>query len=127
MSRAFGPRRAAWVEVDSTDDGIASSESREIMTRFDLIYRSIVATQFNFHQSGHPGGSISVGHVLTALLFGTMDYDLGDPNRHDADLISFAAGHKATGLYGMWALRDEVARLGKPELLLTEDHLRIGN
>jgi len=55
MSRAFGPRRAAWVEVDSTDDGIASSESREIMTRFDLIYRSIVATQFNFHQSGHPG------------------------------------------------------------------------
>ncbi len=73
MSRAFGPRRAAWVEVDSTDDGIASSESLEIMTRFDLIYRSIVATQFNFHQSGHPGGSISVGHVLTALLFGTMD------------------------------------------------------
>jgi len=55
MSRVFGPRRAAWVEVDSTDDGIASSEPREIMTRFDLIYRSIVATQFNFHQSGHPG------------------------------------------------------------------------
>ena len=125
MSRAFGPRRADWVEVDSTDDGIASSESLAIMTRFDMIYRSIVATQFNFHQSGHPGGSVSVGHVLTALLFGTMDYDVGDPNRHDADIISFAAGHKATGLYGMWALRDEVARLGNRDLLPTEDHLRL--
>ena len=28
--------------------------------------------------------------------------------------ISYAAGHKAMGLYAMWALRDEVARVGRP-------------
>lgn len=125
MSRAFGPRRAVWLEVDSADDGIASGEALARLTRLDLVYRSIVATQFNFHQSGHPGGSVSVGHILTGLLFGTMDYDIGDPNRHDADLISFAAGHKATGLYGMWALRDEVTRIGRNDLLPTQNHLRL--
>ena len=27
-----------------------------------------------------------------------------------ADLVSYAAGHKALGLYALWALRDEVIR-----------------
>jgi transketolase len=125
MSRAFGPRRAVWIEVDRADEDIASPEALAHMTRFDLVYRSVVATQFNYHQSGHPGGSISAGHILTALLFGTMDYDIGDPNRYDQDLISFAAGHKATGLYGMWALRDEVTRIARGDLLPAEDRLRL--
>ena len=46
-----------------------------------------------------------------------MDYELGDPDRPDADLISYAAGHKAMGLYAMWALRDEVAAVADPALL----------
>jgi transketolase len=120
MSRAFGPRRAEWIEVDRPDEDIPGAEVRAHLTRFDLIYRSIVATQFNYHQSGHPGGSVSVGHILTALLFDALDYDLADPVRDDQDLVSFAAGHKATGLYGMWALRDEVVRVGRPDLLPTE-------
>ncbi len=125
MSRAFGPRRAEWIEVDRPDEDIPGAEVRAHMTRFDLIYRSIVATQFNYHQSGHPGGSVSAGHILTALLFDGLDYDLSDPVRDDQDLVSFAAGHKATGLYGMWALRDEVARIGRPELLPSERRFRL--
>ena len=43
-----------------------------------------------------------------------MDYDLGRPDRQDADIISYAAGHKAMGLYAMWALRNELARMAAP-------------
>ncbi len=125
MSRAFGPRRAVWIDIDRADDGVATEESLALLDRFDLFYRSLVAVQFNFAQSGHPGGSVSAGHVMTAALLGTMDYDLGDPNRDDQDLLSFAAGHKATGLYAMWALRDEVARIADPDLLPSEDRLRL--
>jgi transketolase len=46
-----------------------------------------------------------------------MDYNIGDPDQPDADLISYAAGHKALGLYAMWASRNEMVRIGKPELL----------
>ncbi|MDH3422613.1 MAG: hypothetical protein OEN00_06450, partial [Gemmatimonadota bacterium] len=125
MSRAFGPRRAMWVEIDQADPAIASDESLALLSRFDLFYRSLVAVQFNFAQSGHPGGSVSAGHIMTAALLGSMDYDVGDPNRDDQDLLSFAAGHKATGLYAMWALRDEVTRLARPDLLPASDRLRL--
>jgi transketolase len=125
MSRAFGPRRAVWIEIDRADEGIASSESLALLTRLDLIYRSLVTIQFNFSQSGHPGGSISAGHIMTGALFATMQYDIGDPLRDDQDLLTFAAGHKATGLYAMWALRDEMARIAEPGLLPSEDRLRL--
>ena len=125
MSRAFGPRRATWIEITDTDADIASSHAPATLTRLDLLYRSLVTIQFNFSQSGHPGGSVSAGHIITAALFESMDYDIGDPARHDQDLMSFAAGHKATGLYAMWALRDEVTRIGRPDLLPKEDRLRL--
>jgi transketolase len=54
-----------------------------------------------------------------------MDYDLSDPDREDADIISYAAGHKALGLYAMWALRNEVARVGAPELLPQSETLQL--
>lgn len=125
MTRAFGPRRATWIDVDRPDESLATTDELSALTRLDLVYRSIVAIQFNFAQSGHPGGSVSAGHIMTAALFETMEYDVGDPNRDDQDLLCFAAGHKATGLYAMWALRDELARLGEPSLLPKEDRLRL--
>jgi transketolase len=54
-----------------------------------------------------------------------MDYDVSDPDREDADLISYAAGHKALGLYSMWALRNEVIRIGAPQLLPKEDRYQL--
>ncbi|MEX2466577.1 MAG: hypothetical protein WD995_06680 [Gemmatimonadota bacterium] len=125
MSRSFGPRRATWIDIDRPDDGVATSEQLATLTRLDLIYRSVVAIQFNFAQSGHPGGSVSAGHIMTAALFDTMEYAFVDPNRDDQDLLCFAAGHKATGLYAMWALRDELARIGDPSLLPDEHRLRL--
>jgi transketolase len=123
MSRAFGPRRAAWVEVTHPDP--PGDDLIAHLTRFDLVYRSLCSVMFNFAQSGHPGGSVSSGRFVAAALFGAMDYDVGDPNRRDADLLSYAAGHKALGLYAMLALRDEVVRIGNPGALPGEDRLRL--
>ncbi len=74
--------------------------------------------------SGHPGGSISSGRFVQRLLFDVMDYDLARPTRRDADIISYAAGHKALGLYAMWALRNEIARIAAPELLPMQERFQ---
>ncbi len=125
MSRAFGPRRAEWIKVTEPVDLGLSKETLAHLQAYDLVYRSLTAILFNYAQSGHPGGSVSSGHIVTGVLFDSMDYDIGDPIRRDADLISFAAGHKATGLYAMWALRDEVTRVARPELLPTAANHRL--
>jgi transketolase len=116
MSMAFGTRRAEWVEVEG-----APPLSAEELARFeavDLFYRSLCALLYNYvPTSGHPGGSISSGRFVAGILFDAADYDLSKPDRADADIVSYAAGHKAMGLYSMWALRDELARVGDPSLL----------
>jgi transketolase len=100
------------------DEKPLSSVELEHFEMFDLIYRSLCALLFNYAPtSGHPGGSISSGRIVFGLVFDAMDYDVSNPDRQDADIISYAAGHKALGLYTMWALRNEVMRIGAPELL----------
>ncbi|MCG6926965.1 MAG: hypothetical protein LJF30_16865 [Acidobacteria bacterium] len=118
MSIAFGPRRAEWIKVAGSEPGPLTSEELARFEAFDLVYRSLCALLYNYvPQSGHPGGSISSGRIVTGVVFDAMDYELARPDREDADIISYAAGHKAMGLYAMWALRDEVARVARPELL----------
>jgi len=87
------------------------------LEQFDLYYRTLCAVLFNFAQSGHPGGSISSGKIVSSLLFGGMKYNFMNPEQPEADLLVYAAGHKALGLYAMWAARDEMIRVGSPELL----------
>jgi transketolase len=124
MTRAFGPRRATWTEVEAVDASI-DAETIATVERFDLIYRSLVSIMFNFTQSGHPGGSVSSGRIVSGLSLATMDYDVGDPIRPDADVIAYAAGHKALGLYAMLGLRDEIVRLVDPASLPRDVALRM--
>jgi transketolase len=126
MSVQFGTRRGEWLDVGETAcEGLAPWE-KDARERFDLAYRTLCAILYNYAPtSGHPGGSISSGRFVASALFGAMAYDLSDPRRPDSDLISYAAGHKALGLYAMWALRDEVARLAAPELLPDDFGLRL--
>ncbi|MBI5597031.1 MAG: hypothetical protein HY928_13140 [Elusimicrobia bacterium] len=91
----------------------------------DAVYRSLCATLYNFASSGHPGGSISSGKTVAALLFETMAYDVSEPWAPHADAIVYAAGHKAMGLYAMWALRDELVRIGEPGLLPSDPAHRL--
>ncbi len=125
MTFAFGPRRATWIEIDGEAPPLPLAEA-EALAGFDEIYRSLCAMLYNYvPMSGHPGGSISSGRLAAGLLFGAMDYDLAAPDRPDADVVSYAAGHKAMGLYALWALRDEVARLAAPELLPGDEARRL--
>lgn len=95
-----------------------AAKAAPLLEDVDLVYRTLCAILFNFvPNSGHPGGSVSSGRIAAALAFEGMDYDLADPDRPDADRLCYAAGHKALGLYSLWALRNELARLGKPSLL----------
>jgi transketolase len=125
MTPAFGPRRATWLEVAEPDPSLLGGGLVESLTRYDLVYRSLCSILYNYAQSGHPGGSVSSGRFVAAALFSSMDYDIGDPNRDDADLLSYAAGHKALGLYAMLALRDEVVRIGDPGALPRDHGLRL--
>jgi len=129
MTLKFGPRRGTYVDISKELKGGKKPLSEADLRRFeslDLLYRSLCALLFNYVPlSGHPGGSISSGRLIATLLFDTLDYDVTDPNRPDADLISFAAGHKAMGLYAMWALRNEIVRIGAPDLLPRNEALQL--
>ncbi|MDP3244821.1 MAG: hypothetical protein Q8M83_04150 [bacterium] len=137
---SFGPRRAVVLNVKDEMNKSPSiplfkrgkhskPHSNPLITKgdiehfefFDLLYRTLCAVLYNYvPTSGHPGGSISSGRFVAGLLFKTADYDFSNPHRPEADIVSYAAGHKALGLYAMWALRNEVARAGKPALLPKE-------
>jgi transketolase len=123
-SLSLGPRRGVYIEIlPEIDKFDISDETIRMYDDYDLIYRTLCGILYNFvPKSGHPGGSISSGRIVEGLLFDTMDYLLHDPECLEADLISYAAGHKAMGLYAMWALRNECARVGKPDLLPDEKH-----
>ncbi len=75
--------------------------------------------------SGHPGGSISSGRIVAALLFALLDYDFAQPDEPSNDLLVYAAGHKAMGLYAMWALRNEVVRVGARDLLPAQQKFQL--
>ena len=115
----FSSRRGKYFDMAAYPDmpGKISGGTIEVLEKYDLWYRTLCSILFNFASSGHPGGSVSSGHFVAAAIIETMDYNISDPDQPDADLISYAAGHKALGLYAMWAARNEMVRVSKPDLL----------
>ncbi|MFQ5676457.1 MAG: hypothetical protein ACE5G1_11210, partial [bacterium] len=120
----FGPRRAGFFNIhDALQHSRFSVEGSQIkvLETIDLVYRTLCAVLYNFvPTSGHPGGSISSGRIVESLIYSTMDYNFSEPNADEADILVYAAGHKAMGLYAMWALRNELIRIYDPALLPTE-------
>lgn len=130
MAMQLGPRRGVVVDLTAElSSGRAPLDAAELdaFETLNLLYRTLCAIMYNYvPTSGHPGGSISSGRIAAALLFDAMAYDLSAPDHAGADILSYAAGHKALGLYAMWALRNEIARLAAPELLpAVEQQLRL--
>jgi transketolase len=117
----LNPRRGKYIRITDQQQALKAhwgEPERELWDKINLIYRTLCGILYNFvPTSGHPGGSISSGQMVQGLIYRTMDYDFTDPDRLDADMISYAAGHKAMGLYAMWALRNELVRIGNPKLL----------
>lgn len=130
MATPFGPRRAIYLniaeEMKAGGAPLLSEEEIRTFETFDLLYRSLCTILFNYvPTSGHPGGSISSGRFVASLLYNSMDYDVSAPDREDADILSYAAGHKALGLYALWALRNEVLRIAAPELLPRDERCQL--
>jgi transketolase len=129
MAFQLGPRRATYIDISQviTEKGSSfPAEDIRHFETFDLIYRSLCALLFNYvPASGHPGGSISSGRFAESLLFESLDYDYSHPDRMDADMISYAAGHKALGIYALWALRNEIMRICAPHLLPANEKLQL--
>jgi transketolase len=125
----FGPRRGVFVNAAerlARDGAPLDAAALAQCEAFDLVYRTLCAVMYNYAPlSGHPGGSISSGRFVSRLLFETMDYGLDQPGRKDADILSYAAGHKALGLYALWALRNEIARIAAPDLLPKDERLQL--
>ncbi|RMD83733.1 MAG: hypothetical protein D6808_08195 [Candidatus Dadabacteria bacterium] len=113
-------RRSIYVDIRDLMSSTSNADSSLVsyLDDFDLIYRTLCGILYNFvPTSGHPGGSISSGRIVASLLFNTMSYDISNPDAPSADIISYAAGHKAMGLYAMWALRNEIAKQYDESLL----------
>lgn len=129
MTLQFGPRRGIYMDITQEMKGEEGPLSAIEVNHFewlDLIYRSLCALLFNYvPTSGHPGGSISSGRLVMGILFDAMNYDISNPDREDADIISYAAGHKAMGLYTLWGLRNEIVCIGAPELLPKDERYQL--
>jgi transketolase len=119
MGFQLGPRRGVYIDISREKiEPQASVEELKLFKQFDLMYRALCAMLYNYvPTSGHPGGSISSGRFAAGIVFNCLDYDVADPDRVDADIMSYAAGHKTLGLYALWALRNEVIRISCPDLL----------
>ena len=110
-------RGSEFISLDPEADFGLPAKDGDSLEFYDLIYRTLCAVMFNHASSGHPGGSISSGRIVESLIFNQMDYDFSNPMDRSADIISYAAGHKALGLYAMWALRNEIVRQTHPGML----------
>ena len=107
---------------DLLQDGALQLNEQELnaLNKLDVMYRALCAILYNFAQTGHPGGSISSGKIVQNLIFNQMSYNFKNPDEESSDIISYAAGHKALGLYALWALRNEIVKTYAPEMLVNE-------
>jgi transketolase len=113
-------RRGKYYDINDILKSGSPLGAKEIalFEKLDLVYRTMCAILYNYvPTSGHPGGSISSGRFVESLVYNIADYDISDPHSDSADMIVYAAGHKALGLYSMWALRNELVRIFNPDAL----------
>jgi Transketolase len=86
-----------------------SRAQEDILEKMEVLYRSLCVVLYNYVPlSGHPGGSISSGPIALNLVYNVMAYDLAKPYEPGFDILSYAAGHKALGLYALSAIRNEI-------------------
>lgn len=54
--------------------------------------------------SGHPGGSLSIVEIITALYFSILKHSSDDPTMEDRDRVILSKGHGCPALYAALAL-----------------------
>lgn len=64
--------------------------------------RSIIS-MISLAKSGHPGGSLSIVEILTALYYDCMNIDPKNPKMNGRDRLVLSKGHSAPALYAVLA------------------------
>ncbi len=107
--------------ADPRAGGPREDKLQELSSRAATIRRRIIRMLYAA-RSGHPGGSLSVVEVLTALYFHAMVYNPKQPGWPGRDRLVLSKGHAAPALYSTLmeagfldpALEDQLRRLGSP-------------
>lgn len=74
-------------------------------------------------KSGHPGGSMSMADIITALYFNVLNHEPEDPELKDRDVFILSKGHCAPALYAAlgecgYFKKEEFKKLRKPDAIL---------
>ena len=62
-----------------------------------------IVTMIHKAGDGHPGASLSVTDMITALYFDIMNVDPGNPQKADRDRFILSKGHACPSLYAALA------------------------
>ena len=80
-----------------------NSEKAKELSELCNQFRKDVLTVLHEKQTGHPGGSLSVCEILTALYFDRMNVNPADPSDPNRDRLVLCKGHAAPMLYRVLA------------------------
>lgn len=76
-----------------------NSEKAKELSELCNQFRKDVLTVLHEKQTGHPGGSLSVCEILTALYFDRMNVNPANPSDPNRDRLVLCKGHAAPMLY----------------------------
>lgn len=79
-----------------------SIELQNLQEKAKNVRKNIVEIVYNA-ASGHPGGSLSITDVLTALYFKELNIDVNNPKDENRDRFVLSKGHCAPALYAVLA------------------------
>lgn len=85
--------------VDSKTGKVRKNYSLKELKETANYLRGLGLVAINCAKSGHPGGTLSVLDITTALYLKIANHDPKNPDWVDRDRIVFSAGHKAVALY----------------------------
>jgi transketolase len=77
-------------------------ELNELINYTKIIRRDIVEMIYRAN-SGHPGGSLSITEIVTALYFNVMNHNPEKPDWEDRDRFILSKGHACPALYSCMA------------------------
>jgi transketolase len=86
--------------------------------------RMDIVTMIHKGGDGHPGASLSVTDLITALYFHVMNVDPSDPRKPDRDRFILSKGHACPALYAALARKGYFSRDELPGLRSIESMLQ---
>lgn len=90
--------------MEKENKKITQEEIKAIEEKAKKIRKGIIEEVYS-HQSGHPGGSLSVADIIAVLYFKEMNINPQEPEWKERDRLVLSKGHCAPALYSTLANR----------------------